>query len=190
MSELDVTVIMASLPERVELRAEAIDSIARQTRPPAHVRYQVDVNRRGPVATFNAVAGSVETEWLFPFADDDLMDPEHFEALEGELTGRADIVYSWCRVTGRPEIPQDLYQVPLEPIERIRQANFIPGAAAIRTSLFRELGGYREPSNLIRHEDWDLWLRALNAGARFVCVPRVTWTYRVDPAWPHVSERQ
>jgi hypothetical protein len=32
---------------------------------------------------------------------------------------------------------------------------------------------------------WDLWVRALDAGARFKCVPAVTWTYRMNAEWEH-----
>jgi hypothetical protein len=50
----------------------------------------------------------------------------------------------------------------------------------VRVSLWRELGGYRD----VHNEDHDLWVRALDAGARFRCIPEVTWTYRLGD-WPH-----
>jgi len=36
----------------------------------------------------------------------------------------------------------------------------------------------------VHNEDHDLWVRALDAGARFRCIPEVTWTYRLGD-WPH-----
>jgi hypothetical protein len=44
----------------------------------------------------------------------------------------------------------------------------------MRTSVVRDLGGWSDDGL----EDWDLYRRALEAGASFVCIPEVTWRYR------------
>ena len=179
---MDLTVILATIPERRQLRTEAVRSVEVQTVTPRWLLVEEDVNHCGPAWTFNRLAERVSTEWLFPFADDDLLDPNHFEVLAPHLTAEWDVVYSWPRLTGR-DIPPDLFQRE-EPFENLRDHNWISGSACIRSSLWRQLGGYRT----VFHEDHDLWKRALDVGARFKCVPRVTWTYRTDSDWWHVSD--
>lgn len=178
-----IEVLTASLPERGRLLADCARSVALQTLLPAAWHVGVDHDREGPAAVLNRLACQVETPWLFRLDDDDLLQPDHFETLKPYLNDRADIVYSWCAVEG--PIARNKFQVPFDP-DRLRRDNFVPSAAAIRTSLFDELGGYDLAPTRSRHEDWDLWLRALEAGARFVCVPIVTWTYRLGQ-WEHRS---
>lgn len=192
MDELDLTIIMGSLPEREGLRAQMLESVEAQTLKPATVLYEIDQNHRGVILTYNCLAARVTTEWLFPFADDDLLDPNHFEILSQYMDDAVDVVYTWCRVTGDPGMPETIFQVPIPDnaadqavfLQNLRYANCIPGSAAIRTKLWEKLGGYRQFGNGMP-EDWDFWLRALDAGAQFRCVPMVTWTYRRDLSWQH-----
>lgn len=192
----DITVIMGTLLEREELRAQMLGSVEDQTVPPAHVLYEIDKNHRGVILVYNGLARQVTTEWLFPFADDDLLDPDHFETLAPYLNDEADIVYTWCRLTGNDKMGESTFQVeiPEDEVERktffenLRLNNCIPGSAAIRTSLWRHLGGYAPADQRNAPEDWDFWLRACDAGARFRCIPKVTWTYRIDPTWKHESK--
>lgn len=187
--DANLTVIVPTIPERSALLAEAVASLEAQTHP---VQWLVgeDKDHHGPIATVNALAGSVTTDWLFRLDDDDLVDPDHFAVLDPWLDGDADIVYSWCRIEGgNDEHPPEQFQVRLQAEfgwEHLREANWIPASAAIRTDLWHELGGYRE-SDWTEHEDWDFWVRALDAGARFRCVPAVTWTYRMNTEWEHRS---
>lgn len=180
---------MPTIPEREALREEAIASLEAQTEDVFFLQ-GIDTAHNGPVPTVNSLAACVGTDWLFPFADDDLLDPDHFSVLEKWCDDDADIVYTFCRIEGGgDEHPHDQFQVRLQDEfgwEHLRKANWIPASAAIRTDLWHSLGGYRE-ATWTEHEDWDLWVRALDAGARFRCVPTVTWTYRMNAEWEHLS---
>lgn len=181
-----IEVITATLPERGRLLAECAESVARQSLAPAAWHIGVDHGREGPATVLNRLAGRVETPWLFRLDDDDVLYRDHFETLKPYLIGnRHDVVYSWCAAEG--SLPRRKFQVEFDG-DRLAIDNTIPSAAAIRTDLFRALGGYRtDPEEMrTRHEDWDLWLRALEIGARFLCVPIVTWRYRLG-AWEHRS---
>jgi hypothetical protein len=106
-------------------------------------------------------------------------------------------VYSWCHVAPRvangtvPELPAVLAEngwLPNQDFDedRLRAANYIPATTLVRRALWTKLAGWREDGwrfgaehdDPALTEDWDFWLRALDARARFVCVPKVTWTYR------------
>jgi hypothetical protein len=101
--------------------------------------------------------------------DDDLLLPHHVETLTGNLSG-ADIVWTWTEVRGRSWNPNAAYTPG-----RLSHENYIPSNMAMRTGLWRELGGYRSGP---QHPDWDMLQRCENSGATFVNVPEITWVYR------------
>lgn len=174
----DVTVITASIYDRIGLLAENIASVANQTvRPSAHVIDQHEAECYGPIEAYNRLARLVDTEWLAILDDDNVWLPNHLETVLPALDS-ADIVYSWDIGGTRPRIDcTDWPQSRL--VEHLQGANFIDQSCAIRLSVYRDVGGFRDPG----HEfmDWDLWQRLARSGARFACVPIDTWCYRVGP---------
>ena len=188
-SDFDLTIITPTIPEREGLYAELCACIAAQTVAPKHLT-KLDVEHQGVIPTVNELADEVDTEWLFPLADDDLLDADHCEVLSHWLSREADVFYTWCRIEGGgEEHPENQFQVNLQEAygwDYLRTANWIPASAAIRTDLWCSLGGYQQ-SEWTDHEDWDFWVRALDAGATFACIPAVTWTYRMNAEWDHLS---
>lgn len=169
---MEVTVITPAIPERANLLAEAIASVARQTLAPAAHLVGVDFARIGPAAIRNRLASGATTEWLAFLDDDDLLDPHHLQTLAAGAREGADVAYTWCRVEGGDGWnPNSHFDGA-----RLEGENFIPVTAAIRTSLFHQVGGF--PDGPV-YEDWELWRVAYRAGARFVCIPEVTWSYRL-----------
>ena len=169
-----IGVVTVSLPERHEYRAECIRAVHEQTLRPVLHAVGIDYERAGVAMMLNRMLPSLvaaECDWVAQIADDDLMYPQHLERLASK-TNEADIIYSYCDVTGRSDFAVN------EPFDadKLRHVNYIPATTMIRTSLCVELGWQREARNA--YEDWDFWLRALDAGARFACVPEATWVYR------------
>lgn len=181
---IDLTIVTATVPERAPLLHELRQSIAQQTVRPKWL-VSTDWRKEGPATVINRLVEQVDTEWVFRCDDDDLFDPNHFEVIAANLSDDHDIVYTWPRIDplGHFDDPRALQRV--YPLKTLRDANWITSAAAVRTSLWRELGGYAD----VHNEDHDLWVRALDTGARFRCVPEVTWTYRLGD-WPHLSHRE
>lgn len=170
----DVTVLTTCHPPYTGMLADCVASIAAQTVQPAYHRVSIDFRGEGPVPQLNDLARGVTTEWATQMAADDVADPHHLETMLAHADG-ADIVYPWCRVVGRVGWNPNAHFDP----ERLERENYIPAVALIQTDLLRELGWWN-PDSLHAWEDWDLWRRALAAGAVFRCVPEVTWTYRFD----------
>ena len=169
-----ITVLTASLPSRPAMLAECVASITAQTRTPAAHLIGIDHARSGTSAVRNALLAAVRTEWVAVLDDDDLALPDHLETLLAAGDG-ADIVYSLPAVEGR-----DGWQPvgPFDP-ERLRRESYIPATALVRTRLLEVLDGWHiSAATPNGWEDWDLWLRALDAAARFAFVPVVTWRYR------------
>lgn len=184
---LELTVITSTLPERVGHLVACMNSVAVQERRARFHFVGVSSHDRTMMSSYNALAAAVATPWLFRLDDDDVLFPNHFAVLGEALDAGADIVYSWCRLETSRLPTTHLHRVHAADSTdvrfdaELRAGNFIPGSAAIRAELWRELGGYKDPNPGFAFEDWHFWLRALNAGARFRCVPVETWCYR--PAW-------
>ena len=196
---LGIAVLTPSLPDRGEMLVEAAESVRMQTARPSVHAIGVDYEDIGIGRMLNRLAAGVEAEWLARLDDDDLFKPNHLEVLASGV-GAADVVYSWCDVVGRsangvtPPVPAVLGPAGWMPnqdfdADLLRERNYIPATALIRRSLWQELGGWLESGwgldddrRNARAEDWDFWLRALDAGARFSCIPEVTWTYRYHGA--------
>lgn len=171
---MGLTLVTATLPSRTKLLAEMLASVAAQTRlPDAHVlRWD---HGAGFIDTVNAAVESVTTDYFCLVDDDDLLLPEHVATLTGNLD--ADIVWSWCRVEGRTGWDPNSGWQP----GQLAHRNFIPSNMAMRTGLWRDLGGYRRvgPGD---HPDWELLRRAEASGATFLNIPTVTWVYRFHGA--------
>jgi hypothetical protein len=196
---VSIAVLTPSLPGRGDMLAEAMESVQAQTRHPSIHAIGIDHSRIGIGRMLNQLAAGVEAEWLARLDDDDLFKPNHLEVLSTG-TEKADVIYTWCDVMPRahegvmPPVPAVLGPAGWIPNQEfdpgtLLERNYIPATTLIRKSLWQDLGGWllpgwgvgppREPDLA---EDWDFWLRALDSGARFLCIPEVTWTYRYHGA--------
>jgi glycosyltransferase involved in cell wall biosynthesis len=164
---MELTLVTVTQERRRTMLPEMQQSVAGQTvLPSAHV--VVWDHGAGFEATVNRGVRMVETEYYCLVDDDDLLKPDHVETLTKNLT--ADVVWTWCEVVGRSWNPNSGYVPGL-----LQSHNYIPSNHAFRTALFRELGGYRKVAGWADH---DLLKRAEQAGATFLNIPKVTWTYR------------
>lgn len=172
-----MSVITAALPSRVDQLAEAAASVRAQQHPPIEHLVRFDYDRRGSAYTRNALLASVNGDYVAVLDDDDVLYPNHLALLVRAVEETdADIVYPFCDVEGRAgwNPSRTFDEVAL------RQGNYIPVTALIRTTLLDRVGGWPESAaSPGGFEDWALWLKALDAGARFFCVPEVTWRYRL-----------
>lgn len=126
----------------------------------------------------NELVDYIDTDWFVLLSDDDLLDPGHLASLRPHFKD-ADIVYGWPRIVGLDAS----YSIPFDE-KRLRAGNYIPGCAvAVRTELWRDLGGYHD----VVMEDWDFWVRAMDACARFACTEQVSWTLRYETDRGHHS---
>jgi len=163
---VDLTLVTVTHPDRRRMLPDLLGTVCQQTvLPDAHLIVWDDGS--GFVATVNRAVSMVKTGWFCLADDDDLLLPDHVETLTGSLD--ADVVWTWCEVTGRDWNPNSGYLPGV-----LQERNYIPSNHAFRTGLFCDLGGYR-PSV---HPDHDLLRRAESAGATFLNIPKVTWVYR------------
>ena len=189
IEDVRVVVVIPTLPGRQDLLKRAVKSIKEDILIAGAV--ETDTRGEGPAATrnravLNMLAAGATPDWLAFLDDDDEFHPGHLEALveHAEATG-ADVVYPWFDlnvggVLDNSRDPLGAEGLPFD-AERLRTANFIPVTALVRTDMFVKAGGFPQPhSEAWPHadcEDWGLWLRLLDFGARFEHLPQRTWTW-------------
>lgn len=132
----------------------------------------------------NLAASVAKGDWLLPLDADDLLEPSALRQLGAFISEHPDAdMYSvgvtllhpdgrrtpWSVSKAHPEVESF-------DIEQIINQNLMTVSTAISPRLFAELGGFRD----VFMEDWDLWLRALAAGARHIHCPAPLLVYRVS----------
>jgi len=131
-------------------------------------------------------AQRAEGDWLLFLDADDKLAPGYVgamrRAIEQHAAGQQVLLTpatQWIR-GGRPAPPGFQKEVPLE------RGNWLVIGTLIRRDLFMQIGGFHEhPHGL---EDWNLWARAVRAGARIVKVPDAVYIAHVNPQSKHHVE--
>lgn len=203
------TVLIPTVPIRKRLLASAIRSVDRQEEPVELVvqedtDFTGGYRLGGAAITRNRGLERVETEWVTFLDDDDKLYPHHVShcLAKADETG-ADLVYPWFDGPNSKGIlfaPKNGGKVTPEGLEfgeeqkacLLRDAewdmgrdiwNFVPVTVMVRTAMVKQVGGFPVPgSDEWQHpncEDHGLWIRLLEAGAKFVHLPERTWRYNV-----------
>lgn len=172
----EVTVVVPTIPERSKMLRRALWSALTQNLPPAAVIVEADLHREGSAIVRTRGLNKATTEYTAFLDDDDQLLPEHLQVLALVADeAEADVVYPWPTVVGGTDPRPDRFGVPFDPDE-LRRGSYIPVTSLVRTSLAQECGGfqYRDGSP---YDDHGFYLAMLDAGARFVHVPRRTWVW-------------
>ena len=178
-----IDVVIPAHPARVASGQldKAIASVWAQTFA-ARLVVQHDTTRAGSAATRNAGLARVRSPWVAFLDSDDVLDPGHLEKLAAcaEAT-RADLVYPWFRADGYHDPWPHRFKHAFD-AAALRRSNYIPVTVLARTDLVREVGGFIADLTIAPPaacDEWGLWLRMLDAGARIAHLPERTWTWNM-----------
>ena len=123
-------------------------------------------------------------EWIAFLDSDDLWEPEHLEKLAAHGSA-ADVVFSRARGfsdddshasgktwTSRFNNADEVVR------EMIGACHILPSASMVRKKSLQDVGRFDEDRRIQHAEDWDLWLKLIEAKAAFALCPEFTCLYR------------
>jgi GT2 family glycosyltransferase len=131
----------------------------------------------------NGAAGSAQCDWLCFLDADDELAPGFLGAMQRALEqnpsdGKVLLTPAVQQIRkGRPGKPFFFPECTFD------TGNWLVIGTLISRDLFHQIGGFREhPHGL---EDWNLWARAVRAGARVVKVPDAVYRAHINPKSKH-----
>lgn len=181
-----IDVVIPTHPGRLAtgLFHRAVVSVQAQT-VPARVVSQLDTNGSGSADTRTRGLAKVSTPWVAFLDSDDELLPHHLErlAVHAEVTG-ADLVYPWFHLDGGGIVEDPWPHRYGQPFDAaaLRRGNYIPVTVLVRTELVRRAGGFVADLTIsppAQCDEWGLWLRMLDLGAKVEHLPERTWIWRV-----------
>ena len=139
-------------------------------------RHVVTTTGVGLAAARNAALATSRTAGVIPLDADNRLRAPLVDALAWIVDGRADIVHGrWQRIG----MDRAVVAPPAMTLDALVPDNTIDACALISRALLERTRGW-DPA-LRFWEDWDLWLGALEAGARIERLSTVTFDYLVRP---------
>jgi glycosyltransferase involved in cell wall biosynthesis len=127
-------------------------------------------------------------EWIAFVDADDIWESFKLERQMAELALHPDADVCYAARTELIHEEEDVRlgkYLPVPAPEELReclfeQTGFLPSTVVIRRSVFLAMNGFDTRFKIV--EDWDLWLRLLDAGIRFVACNDALVRYRIHPA--------
>jgi hypothetical protein len=146
--------------------------------PALFLRHPVN---RGLAHARNAAIQFARGEYCFVLDADNAIEPWCFERLVPALDEDHDAAFAYGmleRFSGSGTVGLgNIY--PWDAGRFREQGGYIDAMALIRTSLLREMAGYRSDPRLYGWEDFDLWVRMAERGLHAIHVPSIVARYRV-----------
>ncbi len=130
----------------------------------------------GLAAARNTGMAVARGAYVVPLDADDEIEPEYLETMVAALAAEPTAAFAACRARLFEDIDAVWIPRPYNPYQLLL-SNSIIGCVLLRRDVYLAVGGYDET---LRHgnEDWELWIRLLQAGWGVVEVPEVLFRYR------------
>jgi len=152
-----------------------------QARQPDRIKYERLAGNSGIAVASNAAARLASGTFLALLDHDDLLTPDALleMALRLEQTPEADLLYSdEDKVSMTGELVQPHYKPDFSP-ELFLSHNYLCHFSVIRTTVFRDLGGFH--AGMDGSQDFDLFLRVTEVAQRVEHIPKILYHWRMVP---------
>lgn len=197
----DIEVVIATYNSQATV-GQTLESIANQTTLPGKIqvvddgsvdqtisevsKFASDLNievtlfneNLGLWAARNAGVEKVKSPYIAFIDSDDIVLPRHLELHSKAFTDGVHAVatkyFDWIPVGDLVRLDPRVFPDRKKFTEEVFKSNFMPSFSSIRSSVFRELGGFRPGVT----EDWDLWIRFFQSGFLAKSMDEPTYLYR------------
>lgn len=181
--ELEITVVIPTIPQRKVMLSRAIRSVLAQTQPAQALIIQCDNEREGSAVTRNRALEAVRTPYVAFLDDDDQFLPHHLQRLSRAVwETAADVAYPLPRVLDERGNIKPRHWTWGGPekfdAELLRQQSYINISSVVETELARRVG-FRYVANPDGglYDDHGFYLGLLDAGAKFTHVHEETFIW-------------
>ena len=136
----------------------------------------VHIERRGLPGARNAGVGHAVGRYLCMVDADDILEPTYLERSLREFESRPGLAFAshWLRAFGEETwdwTPTDWC------FPALLHANTLNGAALMQRDMFERVGGFDE-TMVDGCEDWEFWIRVVEAGFQGAIIPEFLFRYR------------
>ena len=156
-----------------------VESLRSASAPGASPLQVVRSENRGLSAARNLGIGSAHGEYVSCLDADDLFEPTWLEQAVARLDAEPDLAFvsHWLEAFGDEQGPWTPGRADLT---ALLDQNVFNGAALFRRELVDAVGGFDE-SMRDGCEDWEFWIRVMEAGHRGATIPMPLYRYRRRP---------
>lgn len=147
---------------------------------------QIDFANRGIIGASRNVGINAGTATYVAFLDsDDVWYPNKLEVVNQMLTNETDVLCHaerWLETDGSSRVVKYGHRGLISYGSLLYRGNALSTSAVImRRSLLSKVGGFDTDPAVVTAEDYDLWLRAAHANARFILVSAPLGEFRRQP---------
>lgn len=147
-------------------------------------------NSGGPAKPRNEALKLARGDWICFLDSDDCWDSNRMQEVSGHITDHFDFYYHVMRTDSTSNAHKRDYQKKIgkclskNPFQYLAtNGNFIPNSSVIvKKSILLGIGGICEDPKLRGIEDYDTWLRILEAGGKVKFINKCLGTYWFSPA--------
>ena len=160
--------------------SENIEQIVNETNDPRIIYFKLPQGKSGISEARNFAIKQANSDFILVADSDDINEPFRARITYNIMTRKkCDVLYANIRMC----IPGQRKRAKrFQPFNEnaLRMFNYIPNpAAAFRKDKFIKVGGY-DPDFIVS-EDYELWIRLLNANAKFCYTRQVLVNYNLSP---------
>lgn len=171
----NISVVIPSLPSRMDMLGRALDSVHNQTLQAREICIATDTRREGAALTRHRALMMASGDWVAFLDDDDQFLPQHlWELWNCAQINKAQYVFSYF-VRSMGGDPLGLFGKGFDPTA--------PHQTTITTLVRRDIAqkaGFENHFDMHPNwsgEDWRFTLRCLGLGAHIVHLPKETWIW-------------
>ena len=120
----------------------------------------------GPVVSRNNGIAASSGDWIYPLDADDYISPKFIQEAFRSIVDYKTIVSTHVHEADAAlNLTGNVWYIAGGNSDLIRQRNSLNGNSLFSKKFFNEVGGYNVDLSRLGWEDWDLWIRMIDAGA-------------------------